>query len=63
MAFEFWKEFHSRPSSSGVIDQNVQNIVLIIILRVSWPNKILMSFLSFSDKTCLRMLILFSKKC
>ena len=39
----------SRPSGSWNIDQNMQNIVLINNSRTTWPTKILMPFLKFSD--------------
>ena len=39
----------SRLSSSGVIDENMQNVVLINDSRTVWPTNILMPFLRFSD--------------
>ena len=38
------------PSDSRVIDQNVQNIVLLNNSRTALPTKVLMPFLSFSNK-------------
>ena len=57
-----WHENFSTPSGSWVIDQNMQNSVLLNNSWTTWPKKILMPSLSFSDNM-LYMLILFFKKC